>query len=397
MSATKGDGFESKVADLVAVTQKLDVTRILLLRRLTLSDPQSLKWASARQLDLIFTVILSKALERTEPAQVTAAADQHFDPLLPPGTEDEMDKERWLLFDLAKPVLKAATASASDTTTEVMGHLAADDDGDDDGDDEQPQSYGDFATMFDDSISRYLKRTLSILAATSSRPHIPLPFYAAPAFAATYLHVLRDSVLPVMRSSRRLKELATSRNWTETGAGGRIIGMIQAGEANNPILHHWDSRWQVFHPEHVTRGKDGKVKPRRTTDDPWPLFREDAAKHGYIPPFPADIAMLQRLIRLDGEILADGWDQLAQMYEQEFQPKTRAEQGRPGSFRDGLLKFIDKLDHHGGDLLTIRAFFDFAKVDRQFLKQMIQILGRSDKERTMRAPLLIAFYNDLPK
>ena len=393
MSAAKSDGFESKVADLVAVTQRLDVTRILLLRRLTLTDPQSLKWANARQLDLIFNVILAKALERVDAAAIIAASTQHFDPMLPPGAEEQMDKERWLLFDLAKPMLSGTAASTTGTTEAVMDELEAEDTGED----AEPQSYGDFGTMFDDSISRYLRRTLSVLAATNSRPHIPPPFYAAPAFTPCYLHVLRDSLLPTMRGSRRLKDLATNRDWTEAGAGGRIIGMIQAGEANNPILHHWDARWQAFHPEHTIKGKDGKPKPRKPEDDPWPMFRDDAAKNGYIPPYPTDIPMLQRLLRLDGEVLADAWEQLAQIYEQEFQPKTRAEQGRPGSFRDGILKFIDKLEHHGGDLLTVRAFFDLPKVDRQFVKQLIQILGRTDNERRMRAPLLIAFYNDLPK
>lgn len=392
MSGAKSDTFESKVADLVAVTQQLDVTRIVMLRRLTLADPQSLKWASARQLDLIFNVILSKALERTNPAQVIAASEQHFDPFLPPGPDDQQDKERWLLFDLAKPILNGATHKDQGTTEAVLDELQADSE-----DEQQPQIYGDFGTMFDDSISRHLKRTLSVLAATGTRPHIPLPFYAAPAFGSCYLHVVRGAILPQMRASRRLKELASSRNWTEAGAGGRIIGIIQAGEDNNPILHHWDSRWQACHPSHVVKDKAGKVKPRKDDDTPWPLFREDAEKHGYVPPYPADIPMLQRLLRLDGDVLADAWDHLAHLYEQEFQPKNRHDQGRPGSFRDGLLKFIDELEHRGGDLLTIRAFFDFPKVDRLFVKQLIQMMGRTDKERMMRAPLVINFYNDLPK
>lgn len=399
MSAGKSDGFESKVADLVAVTQRLDVGRILMLRRLTMADPQTLKWASARQLELIFTVIVGKALERMAPAEVVAASMQHFDPLLPPGPEEQLDKERWLLFDLAKPILSRPAqdndaAAGQGTTQAVLDELDADSQAADDG---QPQRYGDFGSLFDDTISRALRRTLSALAATGTRPHIPHPFHAAPAFASVYLHVARGTILPTMRTSRRLKEMASSRNWTEDGAAMRLLGIIHAGEDNNPILHHWDARWQATHPEHVAKGKDGKPKPRKPEDDPWPLFRDDAAKNGYIPPYPADIPMLQRLLRLDGDELTDSWEQIAHLYEQEFQPKSRHDQGRPGSFRDGLLKFIDELPHHGGDLLAIRAFFDFAKMDRLFVKQLIQILGRSDKERLMRAPLLIAFYNDLPK
>ena len=65
--------FESKVAELVAVTQRLDVSRILMVRRMTMGDPETLKWASARQLELIFNVILEKALERADREAVFAA------------------------------------------------------------------------------------------------------------------------------------------------------------------------------------------------------------------------------------------------------------------------------------------------------------------------------------
>jgi len=155
MSGAKSDTFENKVADLVAVTQQLDVLRIVMLRRLTLADPQTLKWASVRQLDLIFNVILSKALERADAAQVVAASEKHFDPFLPPGPEDQQDKERWLLFDLAKPILNGAAQNDQGTTEAVLDELQAD------AEDEQPESYSDFGTLFDDSISRYLKRTLA--------------------------------------------------------------------------------------------------------------------------------------------------------------------------------------------------------------------------------------------
>lgn len=55
--------FESKVAELVAVTCHLDVAQILGLRRLTLADPESRKWANEKQLGVVFDVILIKWLE----------------------------------------------------------------------------------------------------------------------------------------------------------------------------------------------------------------------------------------------------------------------------------------------------------------------------------------------
>jgi hypothetical protein len=386
-----GLNFESKVADLVAVTRRLEVPQILLLRRLTLIDPETLKWANVRQLELIFTVILGNALERAGLAAIQAASTQHFDPLLPSGSEEDRDKERWLLFDLAKPMLSGKVPAETGTTEDLMDQLEEAEE------DFSAMSFGDFPTLFDESIARYIRRTLLALAVTGSRPHIPPPFFVAPAFAACFDRVLRTSVLPAVRNTRRVRELAGTRNWTEEGAGARLIGMVQSQDSGNPILHHWHTRWTNLHPDTILKGKDGKPRARLPEEDPWPAFKEDAAKTGYIPPTPADIPMLDRLLRLDGEVLAVAWETLAQLYEQEFHPKARADQGRPGSFRDGLIAQMERLDRHGGDLLVIKAFFDLPKVDRLFVKQLIQTLGRTDIERERKAPLLSAFYNDLPK
>jgi hypothetical protein len=384
-------GFENKVAELVAITHQLEVPQILMLRRMTLVDPQSLKWANQRQLELIFNVILGKALERTGVERVAAAANQHFDPLLPPGSEDANDKDRWMLFDLAKPMLAGATPSQTETALAVMDELEAE------SEDEATESGIDFPTVFDNTMIRYIRRILSVLTVTGTRPHIPPPFLLAPGFAACYERVMREMLLPTMRSSRRLRELASTRNWAEDGAGDRLIGMVQSADISNPVLHQWNTRWEAFHPEKVLKGKDGKVRPRKPEDDPWPLFTEDAAKHAYMPPCPSDIPLLALVLKLEPESLADAWHSLAQIYEQEFSPKTRADQARAGAFRDSLLKTIEKLDHHAGDLLTIKAFFDYSRVDRLFLKQLIMTLGRSDAERFRKAPVLINFYNDLPK
>lgn len=382
-------GFDNKVTELVAITHQLEVAQIVMLRRMTLTDPQALKWASARQLELIFNVILAKALERTGTERVVAAAEQQFEPLLPPGPEEARDQERWLLFDLARPMLAGAKPSQTETAQAVMDELEAEDD--------TPLSYGDFPTLFDDTLIRYVRRILSVLAVTGTRPHIPPPFIVAPSFMACYEQVMRDMLLPTMRSSRRLRELASTRNWTEEGAGDRLIGMLQSSDSNNPILHQWATRWDAFHPEKVPKGKDGKPRARKPEDDPWPLFKADAAKNGYVPPYPGDIPLLARVLRLEPEILGQSWHSLAQIYEQEFHPKTRADQARPGAFRDGCLKIIEKLEHHCGDLLVIKAFFDFPRCDRMLLKQLIMTLGRTDSERFRMAPVLINFFNDLPK
>ncbi|MBC7950292.1 MAG: hypothetical protein H7Z12_00540 [Rhodospirillaceae bacterium] len=378
-------GFESKVAELVAVTQRLDVPRVLMVRRITLNDPETLKWANTRQLELIFSVILEKAIERTDKDVVFAASQNQFEPLLPPGDDDSRDQERWLLFDLSRAMLAGMKPSEETTADAVMEELAAD---------EAPIEAGDFPTLFDETLARHTRKTLAALAATNTRPHIPHPFLFSPHFGATYEAVLREYVLPTMRTARRIKEMATSRNWQEKNSASRLLGMVHAGESDNAILHYWDTRWNGFDPARATAKGKGTIRPG---DNPWPVFKDDATKHGYVPPFYTDIPMLQRILRYDGEEIAENWGHIAQIYEQEFHPKAKADQARQGAFRDALLRAMEKMDNHAGDLLVIRAFFDLPKVDRMFLKLLIQSMGRSDTERERKAPLLIAFYNDLPR
>lgn len=378
-------GFESKVAELVAITQRLDVQRILMVRRLTLGDPETLKWANVRQLELIFNVILEKALERTDRDAIHAASQDHFESMLPPGDESVRDQERWILFDLSRAMLTGVKPTEETTTEAVMEELAAD---------EAPIEASDFATLFDETIVRHTRRVLNALACTGSRPHIPRPFYVAPHFAAVFEKVLREHVLKPIRSTRRIKELASTRNWQAKGGAERLVGMILAGESDNPILHYWDQRWLGFDPARATAKGKGTIRPE---DNPWGLLKDDGAKNEYIPPYFTDIPMLQRLIRYDGEVISDAWQRLAQIYQQEFNPVSKSDQARQGAFRDAVLSAIEKQDHHGGDLLVIRAFYDLPKVDRLFLKMLIQSLGRSEQERNRKAPLLIAFYNDLPR
>lgn len=378
-------GFESKVVELVAITQRLDVPRILMVRRMTLNDPETLKWANQRQLELIFNVILEKALERSDRATVFAASQEQFDPMLPPGDDSVRDQERWMLFDLSRAMLSGMQPADETTADAVMEELAAD---------EGPLDSGDFATLFDETVARHTRRTLNALACSGTRPHIPHPFFVAPAFAPAFERVVREYVVKSIRSTRRIKELAASRNWQKKGSADRLLAMILAGGDQNPILYYWDQRWQSFDPARATAKGKGSIRPE---DNPWDTLKEDAAKHEYIPPFYTDIPMLQRLIRYDGDEIAEAWQRLAQIYQQEFAPASKNDQARQGAFRDAVLSAIEKLDHHAGDLLVIRAFYDLPKVDRMFLKMLIQSLGRSELERNRKAPLLIQFFNDLPR
>ncbi len=96
--------FEAKVASLIAATRHLDLPQILVLRRLTLRDPETRKWATDKQLGVVFTVIMTKAAERMGLDQLKLARDKNFAPMLPADTEARQQDLR-LLTDLAMHML----------------------------------------------------------------------------------------------------------------------------------------------------------------------------------------------------------------------------------------------------------------------------------------------------
>jgi len=382
--------FDAKVAELVAVCRPLEIPQILLVRRMTMTDPEALKWASVKQLDVVFTVILNEALQRLGQERLQEAADNQFEPLLPPVPQDIRDQDRWMLYNMSRPMLREMTRP-----TEVEGpvtpkvdltQLLAEED-------EEGKEYTGFKTMFDDTVCTYVRKTLKVLAVNSIRPHVPPPYYAAPGFDAIFTEVIRKRVLPQMRATRTLKELAESRNWGKAG-NSRLVSMIQAGTArDNPILHQWDARWDVFRSG---APKSSKAKPLKPEEMPWPAFVEHAGTHDYTAPAERHIWMLKTLLRWDAEALADGWRELAQLYTQEYAPASRHDQAREGAFRDGICKWIDKLPAHGGEALAVKAFFECPKCDRIMMRKIAQTFGM-EAVRCKVVPLLVDFIETLPQ
>ncbi|MEW5728218.1 MAG: hypothetical protein AB1918_10375 [Pseudomonadota bacterium] len=372
--------FEAKVAELVAVTRHLDVASILSLRRLTLADPQSLKWASEKQLNVVFDVILAKVLECQDKLALFEARQQLYAPLLPAGFEG-LDENRSVLSRIVDPLLNGYEPPPEEE--EVVGLDAID-----------TSSIDDFPTLFDDTICAYAKGALKPLASKGKRNDILVPFVLAPKFLSCYETVLREFVLPTMRASKKIKALGRKHDWHKEGPG-KIIAIIQGtDDANNPILHQWDQRWNSF----VRERAGSKTKELKPEDNPWPVFQEHAEKHGYTPPTEADIPLLRNVIRWEADETTEAWREIEQRYEQEYNPPHKRDQARPGTFRDGIIKWIERLPHNVGDLLAIRTHFDYPKkVDRLFLRTLIQTMGGTEKERWRKGPVLMTFYNDLPK
>ncbi|MGE5517773.1 MAG: hypothetical protein ACM31D_18365 [Bacteroidota bacterium] len=416
--------FEAKVGNLIAATRHLDIPQILLLRRMTLADPESLRWANERQLQVVFSVIIAKAVERTGMDRLRDARDKGFAPLLPPGGAAARDEDTRVLSEVATQMLGNPQAPMSEheaalekllaigparaparTTRQAApikeppplfaAQLGADLErivlpgnlrGTESGALEDEKPFTDFPTLFDDTICRFSRKLLSLFQVRETERTDRLPFIMAPQFAACYEDVLRRMVLPPMRTSRHIQQLGHNYNWAEVG-GAKLIDIIQSGEVNNPILHHWDTRWNAFR---AAKGK--KAKPE---DNPWPLFKEDATKSNYTPPDEDDVALLQDLIRFEDDVFAKAWREISQLYQQEFTPNARQEQAREGAFRDGLMKWSSKLPDHVGELFAIKAYYVLPRIDAQFLRRLVTNFGRSDTERRRNAPYLVNFVQNL--
>ncbi|MGE5547566.1 MAG: hypothetical protein ACM33T_11750 [Solirubrobacterales bacterium] len=422
--------FEAKVTNLIAATRHLEISQILVLRRLTLNDPESLKWANQKQLGVVFNVILTKAIERFGIDQFKEARARGFEGLLAGGSPAARDEDTRVLTELATQMLGAAPSEAESTqalferllalgpaapkprmtrqqapikeppplfaaqlgpeaersfNVKARAGLTAGQ-----AVEVEDESFTDFNTLFDDTICGFTRKVLALLQVQGPRKAMRVPFVAAPEFAACYEDVLRRFVLPQMRASRHIQTLGSNYNWVEVG-GGKLIDIIQGGEVNNPVLHNWDTRWAAFR----STKSAGKVKKPKPEDNPWPLFAEDATRNNYIPPTEDDIQLLQDLVRQEVDAIAKAWREISQLYEQEFSPNARQEQAREGALRDGLMKWASKLPDHIGEFFVIRAYFEFARIDGQFVRRQINNFGRNDTERRRNAPYLVEFAQNL--
>lgn len=429
--------FETKVANLIAATRHLDVSKILTLRRLTLQDPETRKWASEKQLNVVFSVILTKAIERFGLDTFRDARERQFKTMLPTGAAGHPDDLK-ILADLAMQMLGPPVLSEAETTQAGFEALLARGAGgssppkvaraqsptkepaplfaaqlgpapakpasapDHGGtpaaaavvvaEPAVPKAFVDFNTLFDDTLCAYARKVLTQFHIASPSQGIRIPFLLAPEFCESYEAVLRKFVLPVMRTSRHLQTVGSNHNWAEVG-GEKIIEIMQAGEINNPILHNWDVRWGMFRlPRNPVKGKKPVLRPE---DNPWPMFRQDATRYGYEPPSEANIPLLQDVLRFEADAIARCWREMGQLYEQEFSPSSRQDQGRDGSFRDGIIKWSQRLPDHVGEHLAIKAYFEFPKVDDYFVRRLLNNFGKNDTERSRLAPFLNSLVQQL--
>lgn len=418
--------FEAKVSNLIATTRHLEVPHILMLRRLTLSDPESLKWANERQLNVVFNVLVTKALERMDKTALLAARDTDYKTLVMPGKPEAQAEDLRVVNAIAiqmvgpKPKATVIEAEHGNSLAKLLSlsptapgekisrtvskpkeppPLFAAQLGPDsermmpsassrsvEASDEKP--FSDFKTLFDDTLCTYSRSILSLFSIQGAIKGGRPPFPLAPEFGRCYEEVLRRYVLPPMHASRHIQQLGMSYNWAEVG-GAKLIDIIGSGDHNNPVLHNWDTRWSAMR---APKGK--KPKPE---ENPWPLFREDATNGNYDPPTEEHLQLLQDFLRFEVEGIAKAWREISQLYEQEFSPSGRQEQAREGAFRDGLMRWSAKLPDHVGEFLAIKSYFIFPNINGNFIRRLLTNFGRTDSERYRLAPFLSAFAQTVPE
>ena len=429
--------FDAKASSLIEATLHLSIPQILMARRMTLSDPESLRWASTRQLNTVFDVILVKALERMERIDLLSAMDQNLDPLLPPAAIQQPDDYKVLnrivtallnktrtptkkLSDWEQAVaqfetlltrrlprtpprhprhyppfrepvplfsvqggLRATAAARNDDTKAIASAAAA-------GAAPVQHRDVDFSTLFDDTICAHVRSTLEQLQVPPNYPNPMarprLPFIVAAEFAPVFEDVLRRFILPQVKESRQVKALSNAYNWPQVG-GEQLVEIIQSSEINNPILHNWDMTWNTFKAE----PKDGK-KPKET---PWSLFQEDSLKNNYIAPSRENIRPLLDLIRYEPESLIKCWRELQSLAQQEFSPSGRQERARDGALRDGILKWCDRLPDGVGEFVAIKAAFVLPACTHEYMRALVNNFGRSEQDRRRSVPYLCQFVADM--
>ena len=430
--------FDAKATQLIEATQHLSIPHILMARRMTLSDPESLKWASPRQLNVVFDVVLNKALAHMERIDLLSAVDQDLEPLLPPPAERSPEDHEILSkvvtgflaksrtpskklseaeqviasfekllsrrlpptppshyrtgtpFREAVPLFAAqgglrATSAAlkappkpNATPEELAEHHA------------QTSALGhpvDFATLFDDTICAHLKAVFEQLQVPPNyenplaRPR--LPYLLAPEFEPVFIDVTRRFILPQMKASRQVKALASAYNWAQVG-GEQLIEIMHGSEINNPVLHNWDMAWNNY------KGLTQKGK-----NNPWNLFNEDATNCNYDPPDCNNLRLILDVIRYEPDAMAKCWRELQNLAQQEFSPSGRQERARDGALRDGILKWSAKLPDCVGEFVAIKAAFILPACTTEYMRALVNNFGRSEQERRRNAPYLSQFVADM--
>ncbi|MBF0373649.1 MAG: hypothetical protein HQL39_09555 [Alphaproteobacteria bacterium] len=384
------------------------------------------KARSATALDACFEVVVDALFRRAN----DGANKEHFRRLYANWVADMPDldarKEHASRFlRMVKDVRKELAASAKrqpsaepddrcSTDIETLTKVTAVEDQDDDIDEvidevideapseTKPAAAADFAAVFDEALIARLRQILGMLALDVR----DIPFILSRPFADVLEEVLRGQVLPAMRASRHIiANLRDNHEWGAKDSARIVLEALEAGEANNAILHVWDQRWRELGPQRklVTPARTsilGKTRPAEhktiySTEgrEVWKRLKAHAAEHGYQPPGPSDLNVLSTLIRCQPAVLRRSLNEMRQQYEQEYEPKPFQEQAREGVLRDALNRCEGRegLPPHMAEWLAIRASLDYAKIDLDWLRRFSTCKGVKADQRRRAIPYVMTY------
>ncbi len=381
---TKSEGnpktFGEKVSQLVSATNQLDVPRTLLVRRMTIANPESTKWASADELKSIFDVIVGQAMERLDPMLLEEARLHGFEPLVPKGSDAQRAEDAAVLTALAGRFAAAEAPEPEEKPAplpvEPEPILVP----------EKPQ-FVTFDSLFDSVVCQRIRKNLQPWGVEETTRTIQLPFLVSPHFPSSFELMLRTHIFPVLRATRHIQLLSMTYNWNSVG-GEKLDEIMAMDIRKNPVLFTWDNYWNK-----IRAGlKDMTLNP---AENPLTPLCKDARSLGYSRPTDRDVMLLQSIIHLSSSAMSDMERGLMQAYEQEFDPPKGTPQAREGALRDLFLSWFDSLPMGMGDFLAIRLYFACPLLDTEYMRKLLTNFGENRKKYEKNVPYLTEFVDSL--
>ena len=389
-----------RLKKLVDLTKPLDILKVLEVRRASMLDESLLKIIKPQQLDAVFDMIIqTKAME------------------LPDDESAEVKRTggKCLLPEAGKTYPPKSRADDEQVMLRCFGPGESK---------EEEEAHADFVEMFDDVILKHMLDLLDFFAIPDEvRGDYELPYVMAPAFRPVLEDVLRNRICPAMRNARSIMLLESSHMWGKTG-NRPLLELLYGDDDRNAIFFAWDDRWAQLKPpppqtaeekkkakakegllSRLTGKKEKKFVPGATKMDPkrikelrafWKGLAEKAVENGYTPPRSTHIPLFQDMLRYNLRKIKHAWGELEDLYQQEFDPQKHQQEGREGSFRDGLNKWHNRLPNHAGEFLAIKAFYEFEDCDNVFMRKYAVTHGVKVEVRRKHAPILTAFVEQLP-
>jgi len=240
-------------------------------------------------------------------------------------------------------------------------------------------------------ITRFFQRYNPLVTRGMTRP-----FLLAPAFSDRFEGVVRDIIVPRMRSAtRNIAVIENSRKWE----GANVQDFWEMVETNErfliPVRTAWQAAWDQCRQRRVdkpgAKSKSVLVAAPVLQD----VRRRLAPVEGeYTLPTirNSEIDLLSALAFVfDPVEMERHWARLRQLYEQELDTRVYQDKAREGALRDSILQAFEKLPDMIGEFMTMLCYFCFPNLDLLFLERFTHNKGQTVAARREKIPFLMQF------